>query len=105
VSSFKPTTEKPLFVIAMPSGDTALGIYECLASLHASGQVSFAHVACFNLDEYVGIPRDHPRSQHTFMWTNLFSKVDIKRENVYFLDGNAGCIEVMDVISLLSRRT
>ena len=47
------------------------------------------HCATFNLDEYVGMPRDHMHSQHTFMWTHFFSQLDVKRENCYSLDGNA----------------
>eukprot|EP00511_Aplanochytrium_stocchinoi_P008252 CAMPEP_0204849770 /NCGR_PEP_ID=MMETSP1347-20130617/6805_1 /ASSEMBLY_ACC=CAM_ASM_000690 /TAXON_ID=215587 /ORGANISM="Aplanochytrium stocchinoi, Strain GSBS06" /LENGTH=216 /DNA_ID=CAMNT_0051992275 /DNA_START=249 /DNA_END=899 /DNA_ORIENTATION=+ len=41
------------------------------------------------MDEYVGIPRNHPESYHSFMWKNLFQHVDIKPENVHILDGNA----------------
>lgn len=38
-------------------------------------------------DEYVGLPRDHPESYHTFMYTNFFSKVDINPANIHLLDG------------------
>jgi glucosamine-6-phosphate isomerase len=41
------------------------------------------------MDEYVGLPRDHPESYHSFMWTNLFMHVDIQPDNVHILDGNA----------------
>lgn len=41
------------------------------------------------MDEYVGLPRDHPQSYHSFMFKNLFNHVDIDEENVYILDGNA----------------
>ncbi len=44
-------------------------------------------------DEYVNLPEDHPESYHSFMWTNLFSHVDIKRENVHILNGNAANME------------
>jgi len=37
----------------------------------------------------VGIPKDHPQSYHTFMWTNLFSHIDIQEKNVNILNGNA----------------
>merc|ERR1711920_453862 len=47
------------------------------------------HVVTFNMDEYCGLPKDHPESYHSFMWTNLFGHVDIKKENVNILDGNA----------------
>jgi glucosamine-6-phosphate deaminase len=41
------------------------------------------------MDEYVGLPRDHAESYHTFMWENLFKHVDINPANVHILDGNA----------------
>merc|ERR1712113_284038 len=50
---------------------------------------SFEHVVTFNMDEYVGLPKEHPESYHSFMWTNLFNHVDVKKENVNILDGNA----------------
>jgi glucosamine-6-phosphate deaminase len=41
------------------------------------------------MDEYVGLPEDHPRSYHRFMWDNFFSHVDIRKENVHILNGMA----------------
>jgi len=41
------------------------------------------------MDEYVGLPRDHPESYHSFMFNNLFKHVDIDPVNVHILDGNA----------------
>lgn len=46
------------------------------------------------MDEYVGLPKDHPESYHSFMWNNFFSHVDIKPENVNILNGNAPDLEV-----------
>ena len=46
------------------------------------------------MDEYVGLPRDHPQSYYTFMWQKLFSHIDIEIENVHILDGNAANLEV-----------
>ena len=45
------------------------------------------------MDEYVGIPEDHPESYHTFMKKNFFSHVDIQDKNVNILDGNAKDLE------------
>jgi hypothetical protein len=42
------------------------------------------------MDEYVALPRDHAESYHSFMWSNLFSHIDIDPANVNLLDGNAG---------------
>ena len=52
-----------------------------LIALNKAGKVSFANVITFNMDEYVGLPEEHPESYHSFMWNNFFSHIDIKREN------------------------
>lgn len=92
INEAKPTPEHP-FVLGLPTGSTPLGTYKELIRLHKEGKVSFANVVTFNMDEYVGIPQDHPQSYYTFMWQNFFSHIDIKRENVNILNGNAPCPE------------
>ena len=88
INAFAPTAEKP-FVLGLPTGSTPIGTYRELIRLFNEGKVSFANVVTFNMDEYVGIPEDHPESYHSFMWNNFFSHVDVKKENVNILDGNA----------------
>lgn len=85
IELFKPTAEKP-FVLGLPTGSSPLGVYNELISLYKLGKVSFKNVVTFNMDEYVGLAPDHPQSYHYFMWENLFSHVDIKRENVNILN-------------------
>ncbi|MDR2103619.1 MAG: glucosamine-6-phosphate deaminase [Treponema sp.] len=77
------------FVLGLPTGSSPLGIYREFIRLHKEGRLSFARVVTFNMDEYVGLPPDHPQSYHRFMWDNLFSQIDIKPENVHILDGMA----------------
>lgn len=88
----KPTAEKP-FVLGLPTGSSPLGTYKELINLYKNGKISFQHVITFNMDEYVGIPEDHPESYHTFMKRNFFSHVDIQEKNVNILDGNAKDLE------------
>lgn len=88
----KPTAEKP-FVLGLPTGSSPLGTYKELINLYKNGKISFQHVITFNMDEYVGIPEDHPESYHTFMKKNFFSHVDIQEKNVNILDGNAKDLE------------
>ncbi len=88
INSFAPTKDKP-FVLGLPTGSSPIGTYEELARLNNDAKVSFKNVVTFNMDEYVGIPEDHPESYHSFMQDNLFSKIDIPAENVNILDGNA----------------
>ena len=81
-------TDKP-FVLGLPTGSTPLSTYEELIALHKAGKVSFKDVITFNMDEYVGLPEEHPESYHSFMWNNFFNHVDIDPANVNILDGNA----------------
>ncbi len=88
INEFAPTPEKP-FVLGLPTGSTPLGTYKQLIKLYNEGKVSFANVVTFNMDEYIGLPEDHPESYHSFMWNNFFKHIDIKEENVNILNGNA----------------
>lgn len=81
------------FVLGLPTGSTPLATYAELIKMNKAGEVSFANVMTFNMDEYVGIPKEHPESYHSFMWNNFFSHIDIKPENVNILNGNAPDLE------------
>ena len=88
IHAFAPTEKKP-FVLGLPTGSSPVGTYKQLIRLYREGKVSFRNVVTFNMDEYVGIPREHPQSYHSFMWDNLFSHIDIPEENINLLNGNA----------------
>lgn len=88
INEHKATSHKP-FVLGLPTGSTPLGTYSELVRHYLEGNVSFQNVVTFNMDEYVGIPQNHPQSYYTFMWENFFHKIDIAPENVNILDGNA----------------
>ncbi len=88
INAAKPTAERP-FVLGLPTGSSPLGMYKALIEANKAGKVSFQHVVTFNMDEYIGLPDGHPESYHSFMWNNFFSHIDIKKENVHILNGNA----------------
>lgn len=88
INAANPTPEKP-FVLGCPTGSSPLGMYKALVELNKQGKVSFQNVVTFNMDEYVGLPEEHPESYHSFMWNNFFNHIDIKKENVHILNGNA----------------
>ena len=92
INAAKPTPEKP-FKLGCPTGSSPLGLYKHLVEMNKAGKVSFQNVITFNMDEYVGLPEEHPESYHSFMWTNFFSHIDIKKENVHILNGNAKNLE------------
>jgi glucosamine-6-phosphate deaminase len=92
INNAKPTSEKP-FVLGLPTGSSPLLTYKALIKLNREGVVSFENVVTFNMDEYIGLPKDHPQSYHTFMWDNFFGHIDIKKENVHVLNGMAEDLE------------
>lgn len=87
INDFQPTAERP-FVLGLPTGGTPLLTYQALIELYKAGDVSFKHVVTFNMDEYVGLPKDHPESYHSFMYNNFFNHVDIQPQNINLLNGN-----------------
>lgn len=87
-----PTKEKP-FVLGLPTGSSPMGMYKNLIDLNKKGVVSFQHVITFNMDEYIGLPKDHPESYHSFMWNNFFNHIDIAPENVNILNGNVANLD------------
>lgn len=88
INDFAPTAERP-FVLGLPTGSSPIPTYRTIIRLVKEGKLSFKHVVTFNMDEYVGLPEDHPESYHSFMFRELFSQIDIPPENVHILDGNA----------------
>ena len=93
INKAAPTADKP-FVLGLPTGSSPLGTYRYLIESYRQGAVSFRYVITFNMDEYVGLPREHPQSYYSFMWDNFFSHIDIAPENVHILNGNAPDLEV-----------
>ncbi|GEA60596.1 glucosamine-6-phosphate deaminase [Vibrio comitans] len=92
INEFQPTKDCP-FVLGLPTGGTPLATYQALIAMHRSGLVSFNNVVTFNMDEYVGLPSDHPESYSSFMYNNFFDHIDIPQENINLLDGNAVDLE------------
>lgn len=88
INGFGPSESRP-FVLGLPTGGTPVKTYQLLIKAFREGRVSFKNVVTFNMDEYVGIPEDHPESYHSFMRTNFFNYIDIPKQNINILNGNA----------------
>ncbi len=78
---------KPNSVIGMATGSTPLGVYAELVRMHREEGLDFSQVTTFNLDEYVGLPTDHPQSYHSFMHEHFFQHVNIPPQNIYIPSG------------------
>lgn len=87
IIQFEPNAEK-YFTLGLPTGSTPFGCYQKLIEYYRNGDVSFKYVKTFNMDEYVGLPRAHPESYHSYMWNNFFKHIDIDPANAHILDGN-----------------
>lgn len=78
---------KPNAVLGMATGSTPLGLYQELVRLHREGDLDFSRVTTFNLDEYVGLPVNHPQSYHYFMREHFFQHVNIPAQNINIPSG------------------
>lgn len=76
-------------VLGLATGSTPLKLYDELVRVHKAGILSFKKVRSFNLDEYVGLDGKDPQSYRYFMDKNLFSRIDIDRENTRVPNGVA----------------
>ncbi|MCL2445462.1 MAG: glucosamine-6-phosphate deaminase [Oscillospiraceae bacterium] len=81
--------ENPAAVLGLATGASPIPTYQRMISRFNAGDVSFAKVRTFNLDEYCNLPATHPQSYRSFMHAQLFAQVDIAQNNTHFLDGNA----------------
>lgn len=81
--------KEPDCVIGFATGSTPLGLYKELIRMHKEEGLDFSKVVTFNLDEYVGLPPNHPESYHYFMWENLFKHININPSNVHIPMGMA----------------
>lgn len=79
--------EKPTCVLGLATGSSPLSLYGELIRMHREDGLDFSAVTTFNLDEYVGLERQHEQSYHSFMWHNLFSHININPKQVHIPDG------------------
>ncbi len=90
----KEIHQKREFVLGLPTGSTPIGMYHALCELHQLGKLDFSNVKVFNLDEYIGIDRSHPQSYYSFMTEHLYSRVNLKPENIHIPSAEAGDLAV-----------
>lgn len=81
--------EQPDIVLGLPTGRTPEGMYEHIVKVCGLEYRCFSSARTFNLDEYVGIPPDHPGSYCTYMRHHLFDHLDIEDSNIHIPDGSA----------------
>jgi glucosamine-6-phosphate deaminase len=95
--------QKPDCVLGLATGGTPVGAYRELIDMNRRGEVDFQAVTSFNLDEYIGLPGDHPQSFRAFMDEQLFNSINIDRERTFVPNGlaediSAHCAEYEECI-------
>ncbi len=80
---------KPTTVLGLATGSTPIGLYEELILDHQNNQTSYEQISTFNLDEYIGLDENHPKSYARFMREKLFNQINIKPENTHIPSGIA----------------
>jgi len=86
--------QKPNAVLETATGETPRKMYSFLIEYARSGLASFEGATIFNLDEYLGLPRDHPSSFRTYMQRHFLAFVPVKEHHIpdsEALDAEAEC--------------
>ena len=78
---------KPDCVLGLATGSTPIGTYQELIAKCRTGAIDFSQVKTVNLDEYVGLSKDHDQSYAYFMRHNLFDDINIDQRNCHIPDG------------------
>ena len=97
--------QKPDSVLGLATGSSPIPTYRQLIAWHKEGVIDFSQAITFNLDEYVGISKEHPASYHAFMEAELFARINVRRENIHIPDGSAANLqrECSDYDTAISR--
>jgi glucosamine-6-phosphate deaminase len=77
----------PSIVLGLPTGRTPIPLYHELIVLRQARALDFSRATTFNLDEFLGVAADDPRSYRAFMQRHLFDHVNVSTRRVHFLDG------------------
>ncbi len=78
--------------LGLATGSSPLAVYDELAARCSRGELSFASARGFTLDEYVGLPADHPERYRTVIDRDFVSRVDFAPGAVVGPDGLASDI-------------
>lgn len=89
--------KKPNIVLGLPTGSSPLGCYGELIRMHKEEELDFSQVVTFNLDEYLGLPPDHPQSYNYFMYENFFNHVNVNNKNINIPDGMTKNVEALSI--------
>jgi glucosamine-6-phosphate deaminase len=89
----KVVRERPDAVLGVATGSSPLAIYHELARRAAEGSLDFSAARAFALDEYVGLPPEHPESYHSVIRREVTETLGLKPALVQVPDGAAADLQ------------
>lgn len=81
-------TAKPTAVLGFATGSSPTGIYTELAAMVGIGHLDLAKTTGFALDEYVGIPSNHPASYRAVVQWEIAGPLGMQQGSITLPDGN-----------------
>ena len=96
--------KNPNAVLGLATGSTPIGTYDELIKKYRNKEISFKDVTTFNLDEYIGLDKNHPQSYYTYMNEHLFKHIDINLSNTHIPKGEGDTkLNVQNFENLLNK--
>ena len=86
-------TNQPNVVLGLATGGTMEPIYARFVEQVRQQRVDVSRLTSFNLDEYVGLSADHPKSYAAYMQQHLFAHLDFDPSRLHLPDGLAGDLD------------
>ena len=83
----KAVRAKPTLVLGLATGGTPLLLYDEIVRMNREEGLDLRHIRTFNLDEYLGLPTNHPASYRRFMQENFFARTNIDPHRTFVPDG------------------
>lgn len=80
---------KPTAVLGLATGASPLGVYRELGRRVAKGTVNLSGITAFTLDEYLGLPADHPERYRNVILREFANLVGVSAENIHTPDDSA----------------
>lgn len=96
-------SDKP-FVLGLSTGRTPLGLYAELVNRYNAGEVSFANVEVYSLDEFYPMAPESPQSRNHRVYEDFLKYIDINPQNVHFPDGTVARDKVNDYCKEYERK-
>lgn len=89
----KELSANPHLVLGLATGRTMESVFSKLVRIHRETKLDFSLCSTFNLDEYVGLAPDDPRSYRHYMNERLFRQVNVDPRNTHLPNGQASDLD------------